>query len=158
MQSFPITLTLCTPALVEKNCSSNTVTLLPPILKLGKLQHSLSQTLGRLDEWFRDRKELPWKGSSSEDVVSLNSLNSSFLHAICVSWCIEDVATLCRKYSGEWAHFYPGLVFVSLWEKNVSNIQIQWARQTQDAQSTSLKHFLSYWGIFLSLIHGEYMI
>lgn len=117
MQSFPVTLTLCTPAIVTKNCSSNTVTLLPPILKLRKLHHSLSQTLGRLDEWFRDRKGLPWKGSSSEDVVSLSSLNSSFLHAICVSGCIEDVATLCRKYSGEWAHFYPGLVFVTLWKK-----------------------------------------
>lgn len=75
MQSFRITLILCTPALAEKNCSSNTVTLLPPILKLRKLQHSLNHTFGRLNEWFRrDRKEFPWKGNGSEDVVFLSSL------------------------------------------------------------------------------------
>lgn len=39
-------------------------------------------------KWFsRDRKEFPWKGNNSGDVVSPSSTKLSFLHTLCIPWC-----------------------------------------------------------------------
>lgn len=151
MQSFQTTLTLCTPALGEKkNCSSNTVTLLPPILKLRKLQHSFNHTFGSLNEWFSwDRKEFPWKGNGSGDVVFLSSLKIDIPTAVCVSWC-RGCGHFMQKVLWGMSSFLSWASLCKALEKKVSNIQTQSARQTQHAQSTSLKNFLSYWVFFSS--------
>lgn len=61
---------------------------------------------------------------------------------------VEDVATLCRKYSGEWVHFCPELVFVTLWNKRLATSKHNQLGRPKTHRVISLKHFLSYWSIF----------